>query len=144
EPLSAEQLGFDLRQPEGLLEALQARGLDPQAPTAWVCEGLLEYHPPAFGKRLLQTITGAHEVKAEEKNAVNTGNLLVIAVLDRSWLDFLREQHSQQPVRMAWREDQLPPVETIVKLLRELGWNRVDVASEFRLPPADAQPSPAE
>lgn len=48
-------IGIDLRQ--DWPAALRARGFDPQAPTAWIAEGLLGYLPPEAQDRLFDNIT---------------------------------------------------------------------------------------
>ena len=48
-------IGIDLRQ--DWPAALRARGFDPQAPTAWIAEGLLGYLPPDAQDRLFDNIT---------------------------------------------------------------------------------------
>ncbi|GAS86588.1 class I SAM-dependent methyltransferase [Mycolicibacterium brisbanense] len=48
-------IGVDLRR--DWPAALRARGFDPQAPTAWIAEGLLGYLPPDAQDRLFDNIT---------------------------------------------------------------------------------------
>lgn len=48
-------IGIDLR--HDWPAALRARGFDPQAPTAWIAEGLLGYLPPDAQDRLFDNIT---------------------------------------------------------------------------------------
>ncbi|CAL1151792.1 unnamed protein product [Cladocopium goreaui] len=116
------QLGLDLKKPEMLHPALVDAGFDPNASTAWVCEGLLEYHDPSFTVALLkalQTIRGM------------APQLLILAVLDPYWLDFLRQEHRQKPVRMAWKPSRLPPITWYQDQLLQHGWDLREVISEL-------------
>lgn len=114
------QLGLDLKKPEMLHPALVDAGFDPNASTAWVC--LLEYHDPSFTVALLkalQTIRGM------------APQLLILAVLDPYWLDFLRQEHRQKPVRMAWKPSRLPPITWYQDQLLQHGWDLREVISEL-------------
>lgn len=129
-PLVCEQVSFDLRTPEELVTKLiSEHGFDPEAPTAWICEGLLEYHPQDFAERLLRVVGSAKP----PKSSCQQGDALILAILDAYWHDFLQEQYSQRPVRLAWQKD-LPSLEVTVDLLRACGFPSLSVISELQLP----------
>ncbi|CAK9060577.1 unnamed protein product [Durusdinium trenchii] len=114
------QVGFDLKEPELLVPALVDVGFDPRRRTAWLCEGLLEYHEPSFTSALLKALDAAGP------------QLLILAVLDPYWLEFLAKEHEQRPVRMAWKPSRLPPLEWHRARLAECGWEIQQQLSELR------------
>ena len=55
--LRATQVAVDLRQPETLLPALLGAGFRAEWPSAWICEGLLEYNEANFATKLLKAMS---------------------------------------------------------------------------------------
>ncbi|CAJ1373873.1 unnamed protein product [Effrenium voratum] len=119
-PPAAVQLGVDLAKPEHLSPTLVGAGFDVHCPTAWICEGLLEYHDPCFGERLFAALPQGAEQQ------------LVLTVLDINWLRFLEKEHAQKPVRMAWRPSRLPALAWHRALLKRQGWRLQQALSELR------------
>ncbi|CAE7877221.1 rco-1 [Symbiodinium microadriaticum] len=93
-------------------------------PTAWICEGLFEYHEEAFADRLLAEIGGLSGVGDQ---------MLLLAVLDLYWLQYLKEQHAQKPVRLAWKPGRLPGLQKVSARIAAHGWQLQEVTSEMRL-----------
>eukprot|EP00439_Symbiodinium_sp_Y106_P020214 s802_g2.t1 len=120
----AVQLGVDLTGPISLHDALVEGGFRRDLPAAWICEGLLEYHDDAFADRLLTDIG----------HLSGMGNqMLLLAVLDLYWLQYLKEQHAQKPVRLAWKPSRLPGLQKISARISAHGWKLQEVTSEMRL-----------
>ncbi|CAE7949973.1 unnamed protein product, partial [Symbiodinium sp. KB8] len=121
----AVQLGVDLTGgPISLCDALVEAGFRRDLPTAWICEGLFEYHEEAFADRLLAEIGGLSGVGDQ---------MLLLAVLDLYWLQYLKEQHAQKPVRLAWKPGRLPGLQKVSARIAAHGWQLQEVTSEMRL-----------
>ncbi|CAE6963217.1 unnamed protein product [Symbiodinium sp. CCMP2456] len=120
----AVQLGVDLTGPISLHDALVEGGFRRDLPAAWICEGLFEYHDEAFADRLLAEIGGLSGMGDQ---------MLLLAVLDLYWLQYLKEQHAQKPVRLAWKSSRLPGLQKVSARIAAHGWKLQEVTSEMRL-----------
>lgn len=119
-------IGIDLRQDWSA--ALRARGFDPQAPTAWIAEGLLGYLPPDAQDRLFDNITAL----SAPGSRIATDWMSEHSELAESRIRTLTDHQREQGLELADLSELIFPGDrnAVAEYLTETGWRPETTTAE--------------